>query len=159
MKIFLDSSVFLKLLLDEPGAEEAQEILEAVESGGLKAYITPLVLEEVSFKLLLAQASYLLGTANVWRIRQALREDEALRAKCFTVLEELSRYIEKLSEGGLRVEPILHTDWLVSTRYVEKYGLLPADAMHVAVASRLSVSTIATFDEDFKHVKGIKVIP
>ena len=31
MRIFIDSSIFLKLLLDEPGADKAQEILEMVE--------------------------------------------------------------------------------------------------------------------------------
>ena len=31
MRLFIDSSVFLKLLLDEPGADKAEEILEVVE--------------------------------------------------------------------------------------------------------------------------------
>jgi len=31
MKLFIDSSVFLKLILDEPGADKAQEILEIIE--------------------------------------------------------------------------------------------------------------------------------
>lgn len=33
MRVFADSSVFLKLLLNEPGADKAQEILEAIEEG------------------------------------------------------------------------------------------------------------------------------
>ncbi len=33
MRAYVDSSVFLKLLLDEPGADKAQEILEAIEEG------------------------------------------------------------------------------------------------------------------------------
>lgn len=32
MKLFIDSSVFLKLLLDEPGADKAQAILESIEN-------------------------------------------------------------------------------------------------------------------------------
>jgi len=42
---------------------------------------------------------------------------------------------------------------------INKYGLLPADAIHLAVALRLKVNVMATFDEDFKYVKELKTIP
>ncbi|MEM3994300.1 MAG: PIN domain-containing protein [Thermofilum sp.] len=158
MRIFLDSSVFLKLLLDEPGAGAAEKVLEAVERSEVLACTTPLVLEEVSFKLLLAAASALLDTKDVWRIREKLKADRKLRAECFKALEEFSRYIEHLAERGLRVEEILYSDWSKSLSYVEAYGLLPADALHLAVAERLGVDVIAT-DEDFKRVSRVRVIP
>ncbi|MEM3745651.1 MAG: hypothetical protein QW323_04060 [Candidatus Bathyarchaeia archaeon] len=50
-------SVFLKLVLGEPGAERAKEILELVEDNKIIGYITPLTLEEVTFKVMIAQAS------------------------------------------------------------------------------------------------------
>jgi len=40
VRIFIDASVFLKLLLDEPGADRAQEIFETVESSRVLGYIT-----------------------------------------------------------------------------------------------------------------------
>jgi len=65
VKVFIDSSIFLKLLLNEEGADAAQKLLEAVEKSELLAYTTPLVLEEVSFKLLMATASSLLNSKDI----------------------------------------------------------------------------------------------
>ena len=45
MKMFIKASVFLKLLLDKPGADKAPEMLEPVENNKVLGYITPLVLE------------------------------------------------------------------------------------------------------------------
>ena len=53
----------------------------------------------------------------------------------------------------------MYDDWLRALNIIEKYGLLPADAIHVAVALRVRASAIVTFDEDFKAVKEIKIIP
>ncbi|MEM0377262.1 MAG: PIN domain-containing protein [Thermofilum sp.] len=83
MRIFLDSSVFLKLLLDEPGAGAAEKVLEAVERSEVLACTTPLVLEEVSFKLLLAAASALLDTKDVWRIREKLKSRQEAESRVF----------------------------------------------------------------------------
>lgn len=159
MKVFIDSSVFLKLLLDEPGAGAAQELLEAVERGEILAYTTPLVLEEVSFKLLFAAASSVLDTKDIWRIREKLGSDRMIRAECFKALEEFSRYVEHLAARGLRVEGVFYSDWLKSLSSVKLHGLLPADAFHLAVAERLRVDAIATFDEDFKRASGLRIVP
>ncbi len=159
MKIFIDSSVFLKLLLNEPGADKAQEILEGVEKGLVIGIVTPLVLEEVSFKLLFAKTSELIGTANPWRIREALINDEDIRRKAMTTLVVFRDYIDYLYSGGLRIEPLLYSDWLSALSFVNKYGLLPADAVHIAVALRSNADAIASFDSDFKRIKELRTIP
>ncbi len=158
-KIFIDASVFLKLLFDEPGATLAQQILEAVETNRVIGYVTPMVLEEIAFKLLYAKASEVLGTSNIWRIREALKLDEEVRSKCMLVLREFYEYVEYMLSRGLRVEHVLYSDCVKALEIVEEYGLLPADAIHVAVAMRLGLDTIASFDEDFRAVRNLKVIP
>lgn len=159
MKVFVDSSIFLVLILNENGADEAQEILEGVELGKILGYVTPLVLEEVSFKIVYAEASHQLETTNIWEIRERLKKDDRLRSRCFKSLRKFVEYVEFMLTRGLRVEEVLYVDWLKSLEFVERYGLLPADALHVAVASRLNIDTIATFDEDFKKLEGFKIIP
>lgn len=42
---------------------------------------------------------------------------------------------------GLRVEYITYEDWKKSIEIMEKYGLLPADVIHVAVALRVGTNT------------------
>ncbi len=159
MKIFIDSSIFLKLLLDEPGADKAQEILEMVEESKVLGYVTPMVLEEISFKLVYAKASELLDTKNVWRIREALKLDEKVRNECVKILRTFYNYVEYMLRKGLRVEYVTYDDWRNAIAIVERYGLLPADAIHVAVALRIGARAIATFDEDFRMIKEINVIP
>ena len=159
MRIFLDASVFLKLFLDEPGADNAQRILETVESSRALGYVTPMVLEEVLLKLVVARASELLSTKNLWRIREALRVDKRVRQSCAETARRFYEYIEHMLLGGLRVEHVTYDDWRQAMEIFERYGLLPADAIHVAVALRVGAGTIATFDEDFRVVKEVTVIP
>lgn len=159
MRVYVDSSVFLKLFLDEPGADKAQEILEAIEEGRALGFISPLVLEEVSFKLTYAKASEVLDARNVWRIREALRLDEKVREECLKLLKAFRKYVEHMLTKGLRVAYATYDDWCRALCLVERYGLLPADAMHVAIALRVGARTIATFDEDFRVVKEIRVAP
>ncbi|MBS7617130.1 PIN domain-containing protein [Candidatus Bathyarchaeota archaeon] len=149
----------MKLLLDESSAIDAQRILESIEADSVLGFLTPLVLEEVVFKLIYATASSKLNTSNVWKIRGALKSDKALRKECTRVVEKFNEYVEYLASKGLRIESVHYSDWLNSLEYIGKYGLLPADAIHVAVARRLKVDIIASFDEDFKAIEELKVIP
>jgi len=157
--IFIDSSVFLVLYLDEPGADDAKEILENVEANKVEGVITPLVLEEVTFKVIFAEASRLLDTRNAWKIKNALKKDSSLREEISKVLNKVKSHIDVLEKGGLRVVDIYPTDWRNGLNYVFKYGVLPADSIHLAVMERLNIKTIATFDDDFRLVEGIDVIP
>ncbi len=155
MKFLIDSSVFLHLLLDEERADEAEDFLLRVESGDITAYVIPSVLEEVSFKLLMAKASEL-GETRFWDIRKRLLRDKNFRAKCFEPLKSFRDYV--LSLRGLVWEPIGKDDWLKSLEIVEKYGLLTSDAIIAAVALRLKIP-LFTFDTDFKRVSSLEVRP
>ncbi len=159
MKLFIDSSIFLKLLLDEPGADKTQAILENIESNRIIGFITPMILEEVTFKLIYAKMSELLETSNIWRIRETLRHDDEKRRICVETVKEFRDYVNYMYTRGLRIEPVTFTDWLKAIDIIDKYGLLPADAIHVVIALRLGVKAIATFDEDFKYVREINTIP
>lgn len=159
MRVLVDASVFLKLLLDEPGADKAQEILEAIEASRILGYITPLILEEVAFKLVYAKASEVLDTRDIWRIREALRFGDRVRRECMSTLRKFQEYIEYMLARGLRVEHVSYEDWARALDLMERYGLLPADALHLAVATRIGAEAIASFDEDFRYISGLNVIP
>jgi len=154
LRFYLDSSVFLHLLLDGKWADRAERILEAVERGEATGYVYVLVIEEVAFKLLYAKASEL-GVTVFWEFKRRLAKDETFRKECFRPVLELSRYLDALS--GLAWVHVTREDYERGLEIASKHGLLTADAIHAAVALRLGVP-IATFDEDFKNVPGLTVV-
>ncbi len=152
--IVLDSSVFLHLLLDEERADEAEFLLSKVETGELRAYVTPNVLEEVSFKLLLAKGSEL-GETSFWGFKRRFARDENFRGECLKVLASFREYISSLR--GLATESVTQGDWEKSIE-LTRYGLLTSDALLAAVALRLNLP-LYTFDLDFRRVPGLEVRP
>ncbi len=94
--IFIDSSVFLKFFLegsDEWSQSQAMNVLSKTERGVFVGYITPMVLEEVTFKLVVAVASKMLSTKNVWRIRERMLSDESFGEQ---VLSGISPWVNYL---------------------------------------------------------------
>ncbi len=154
MSFVVDSSVFLHLLLDEERADEAELFLSAVEVGAVKAYVTTHVLEEVSFKLLLAKGSEL-GETSFWGFKRKFLRDEKFRKECLKAVLSFRDYISSLR--GLITENITLRDWERSVELCGR-GLLTSDALLAAVALRLGVP-VYTFDLDFKKVPGLEVRP
>jgi len=156
---FLDASIMVRLILNAEDADKAEDILSVIESGESKAYCTVAVLEEVAFKLFIAKASEILNTDKFFHIKRALKMKGSLRAKCCKVILDLQTYVDTLRRGGLRVVEIIYEDWAESIKYMQENGLLTSDALHLAVMHRHGLHTIASFDRDFRRVKGIDVIP
>src|SRR5206468_1457353 len=53
------------------------------------------------------------------------------------------------------LEPVFDTDIQAMLRNIGAYGLLPRDAIHVAVAQRLGIEAIVSDDDAFDRVPGI----
>ncbi len=54
--------------------------------------------------------------------------------ECLKPLKAFQNYVEHMLMKGLRVEHVTYEDWCEAMDFVERYGLLPANAVHVAVA-------------------------
>ncbi len=154
MRVVVDSSVFLHLLLDEERADEAESFLSSVETGASVAYVTTHVLEEVSFKLLLAKGSEL-GERSFWSFKRRFVRDDEFRRECLSTVAVFRDYV--LSLRGLTLEGVTLGDWEKSLE-LTGHGLLPSDALLAAVALRLNVP-LYTFDSDFRRVPGLEVKP
>jgi len=156
---FLDGSILIRLVLDAEGADKAEEILTTIESGASTAYCTMHVLEEVAFKLLISKASEILNTDKFFDIKRALQMKRSVRARCFQAILDLQSYVDILRSGGLRIVEVTYDDWRESIKYIQEHGLLTSDALHLATMRKCGLDTIASFDRDFRRVKGISIIP
>ncbi len=148
--ILLDAnSIVYYLHRVEPYASKVKLVL--VEREDLA--VTLRIVDEVVFTLIRLEAWRRLGIRKLDQLRDHIRK---YGLKEFNdVINDVEEMIDKLGiivlddKGGL-------TELLDTMR---KYSLLPGDALIAVTARHYGIDTILTFDEDFKRVPWLKVIP
>jgi len=143
LRVLYDSNVLIKYLA---GDEKARTLVEKVVSGEWEGYITGTVVSETIYIYL-----RLALDVSRYKLRELItRQDERVK----NLLEEDIRpllSLFKLVTAETRIEELLDL--------IESYGLLPNDALIAIVALKHGINTIATFDEDFRRVPRLRVIP
>ena len=153
--IFVDSNIFIYVSQSEPIYGRACiDFLERVEYMEIKAITTPVVLNEVSYKLLIAKAGELLDTDRFWKIHEELKDQKFIKT-CYGIVEGFREYIGTLC--GMRVEDVRVDDFNRSVDFGSEFGLITTDSYHVAVMERLEIKHIATNDSDFERVDFTEV--
>ena len=149
-RIFIDANIFLHHAFDLN--ESSVRFLQRVERGTIKAYTSLLVLEEVSFKLLIQQASNFLPRVTLQDVRSLLEEK---KEEIFLPLFRYHHYIETLKAGGLRVSGLTEEDIPRALHISRQWGLLTADALHLAVMERKRIVHLASADRDFEGIERV----
>ena len=143
MKVLYDSNVLVKYLA---GDERARTLVERVVSGEWEGYITETIVSEVIYiylKLALDVTRY--------KLRELItKQDEKIKSLLEEDVKPLLSFFNVLA-AEINIEELLNL--------IENYGLLPNDALITVTALKHGINTIATFDEDFKRVPWLKVIP
>lgn len=150
--IFIDANIFLHHAFDVNPV--SVEFLKKVESFDLKAYTSALVIEEVTFKLIMQSASNFLDKVTLQSVKALLKDTES-REKVFRPVEEYRRYINSLKDFGLRILDLTDKDMTAVVQKAKTYGLLTADAAHLAVMERKRITHMASSDGDFEAVNNI----
>lgn len=71
-------------------------------------------------------------------------------------LGELGTLVHRLSvDPRIRLVGTEREDMLTALELMDDYALLPRDAMHLAVMSRLGIDSLVTTDDDFLPVDGL----
>ncbi len=144
MKIFADSSVILAFLAGQD--ERAYSVIEEIENHRATGFINAIVVDEVIHGYL-----RLASGLSSKRIRQLLtKRDKKL-------IELISNDVEPVLGLFITLSIALFPDEIIST--IEEYGLMPADSVIALTCKHHGINIIATFDEDFKRVPWLKVVP
>ena len=130
--------------------------LKKIESFDFKAYTSALVLEEVSFKLLMQSASNFPGRMTLQGVKSLLKDDRK-RKQVLSPVADYMKYIELLKECGMAIIDLKDSDMMIAVQKAKAYGLITADAAHLAVMERKGIRHMATGDNDFKVVPDITV--
>ena len=141
-------------MADEALGESSTVFLEKVEKAEVSAVVSPMVLDEVLYKLIVSKAAEKLDTDQLWRIREKIR-DQGFAKECYSAALEFKNYVKTLK--GLHVADVKEEDFENSVDIGREHGLLTMDAFHVAVMKRLNMKHIATNDADFERVDFLKV--
>ena len=152
--VFIDAAIFLHHAFDTNSA--SVEFLSRIETSNIKACTSALVLEEVSYKIMMQSASNYIGRVTVQHVKKYLRV-AGNRNKVLSPLIKYMNYIDKLREAGLTIIDLKAGDIKLAAHYSKDTGLITADAAHLAVMKRKSINNIATEDSDFSSVKKITV--
>lgn len=152
--IFIDAVIFLHHAFDTNHL--SIEFLKRIELSNIKAYTSALVLEEVSYKIMLQAASNYLEKVTVSNVKKLIQNPKN-RTKVLSPLIAYMDYIDKLQEAGLNVIDLKGSDIKQAAHHAKNNGLITADAAHIAVMLRRNINHIATEDSDFELLSNITV--
>jgi len=134
-------------------------LAQAVRAGAAALYVSPLVLDEVWWKLgeLLYDEAH--GGEHAWRRLRWGKRKEALEQHAADMVAA-TRWLA----GGhlVTVTDIGPEDVSVALQHATHAAephLAPRDAFHLAVMKRLGIDAIVTNDPDFAQAPGIVAIP
>jgi len=150
--VFIDTNIFLHHAFDINLI--SIEFLKRIEKGTVKAYTSALVAEELFFKLLMQQASNFLKSVSVEKVKTLLK-DERNREKIFESIFKYLKYIDTLQNLGLKILEIRDKDLDVAIHLAKKWGIITADAFHLAVMQRKGIVQLVSDDCDFERVKDV----
>lgn len=156
-RIFIDANIFIYNALDDPTyAEACSDFLRLVEINKIKGVITPHVMDEVLFKILVAQASQHIKNFNIPNMKNEMKK-ASFSSKVYRPVKEYANYLTELTYGGLEILTIDGGLVEKSTDLGSQYGLLTTDAIHLSSMKQYGIINIATNDSDFEPVESIKI--
>ncbi len=147
--VFIDTNIFYNILFETEYADESQHILETV----LSPVTSYTVVNELLFIVARKSVEKELGVKSYYEFRNVIAERG---------YGDVERYFEKaldlLRDAGARIVDDYHDlhEWL---EIMKNHRLLPNDAQIVLTCKHYGIDTIATFDDDFRRVPWLKVIP
>ncbi|AAB90920.1 type II toxin-antitoxin system VapC family toxin [Archaeoglobus fulgidus] len=148
MKVFFDTSFFVEYFR---GNENARRIYEELKN---YEYFTSLnVVEETTYILMKFTASDFVKLEKHYEVIKKLKEDSNVYEKS---LKNAKLFYSSILHDGFQILPL--PSWDLVLEIMERYRLLPNDALIAATCKHYGIKKIATFDEDFRRVDFLQVV-
>ncbi len=148
MKV-VDTNIFVQYLFDGDRADEAEKLLASHPD----LAVTVGIIDEIEFVIMRRLARKRLGIRKLSRLKEHIRKNGLDFA-----IDMLERYTEMLHEFDIAVlRDYAEPKELLET--MRKYQLTPSDAIIALTCKYYGIDTILTFDEDFKRIPWLRVIP
>jgi len=128
-----------------------------VELGKYKAFISTLIVDEVTCILLKQKASELLNEDRHYKIVNQLKENKNLFLKCYEIAQKHIDYILALEQKGVLSIINQMPDLNLFSSTMNQYWLFPRNATHLSIMLSYNIPHIITTDKDFLRVDQIKV--
>ncbi len=147
--VFIDTNVFYNILFETEYVEISQHLLETIPDP-VTSYT---VVNELIFIVARKAMERKYGVCSYYEFRRVVAEHG------YTDVEEyIGKVLDLLKDSNVRIVEDYHnlSEWL---EIMKSYRLLPNDAQIALTCRRYGIDTIATFDEDFRRIPWLKVIP
>ncbi|KKM12365.1 hypothetical protein SY88_04265 [Clostridiales bacterium PH28_bin88] len=148
--IFIDANIFVYHFTGV--SEECTRFLSRCEEGAMAGYTTSQVVLEVMHRLMMLEAVHK-GLVSPGNVAKRLKDHPE-------IVKSLSVYADntlKIGAMGVSVVSLSSDHCSSARRFQQQYGLLTNDAALLAACQDAGCSNLATRDEDFLRVKGIRV--
>jgi predicted nucleic acid-binding protein len=148
--IYLDTNILYMYLRSDPAyLPSLKGFLRRIVTGEIEAFIGVPVFDELYYRLLLAQVRDATGRHPINELREHL--SDVLTDHGATVADAIHTLLTLPHIHPVGVE-ISEVEQMIDN--IQKYSLLPRDALHLAIMQRIGVSAIASDDRDFDKVAG-----
>ncbi len=149
--VFLDSSMILRYL---SGDELAKQI---ILDRSIAFAINDVVVNEIAFGAIRRAFEKAFGRYLFFELKELVRKRDPKILIGYELVEKFLTCLEM--EQRFVYLPITKEMASESLSIARNHGLLPNDALIVATCRFYGITTIATFDEDFKRIPWLRVVP
>ncbi len=150
--VYVDTNIlYMYLRVDPSHLPTIKVFLSRIIHGEIEAFVSIPVLDELFYRLLLARVK----DATDRNPLDVLRKNQAKAVAAHSdAIDDSLRKLTLLPH--INLAGVATADFNRMLENIQKFSLLPRDALHLAIVQRLGLNGIASDDADFDRVKGME---